>query len=31
MKKLGREPQSAYERLEEVIHWTLKNNRWLIL
>lgn len=30
MKRLGWEPQPAYERLEEVIHWTLKNNRWLI-
>jgi GDP-L-fucose synthase len=31
MKELGWEPQSAYERLEEVIHWTLKNDRWLII
>ena len=29
MKKMGWEPQSAYERLESVINWTLKNDRWL--
>ena len=31
MKQLGWEPQPAYERLEEVVRWTLKNNRWLIV
>ena len=31
MKKMGWEPQSAYERLESVINWTLKNDRWLSL
>ncbi|OUX36970.1 MAG: NAD-dependent epimerase [Candidatus Pelagibacter sp. TMED273] len=30
MKDMGWEPKSAYERLEETIHWTLKNDRWLI-
>lgn len=29
MKSLGWEPQSAYDRLEPVVHWTLKNDRWL--
>tara|TARA_B100000212_G_scaffold90759_1_gene66614 strand:+ start:1937 stop:2962 length:1026 start_codon:yes stop_codon:yes gene_type:complete len=29
MKKLGWNPQSAYERLEKTIDWTLKNDRWL--
>jgi len=29
MKKMGWEPQSAYKRLEEVVEWTLKNDRWL--
>ncbi|MED5475605.1 MAG: GDP-mannose 4,6-dehydratase [Candidatus Neomarinimicrobiota bacterium] len=29
MKKMGWEPQSAYERLESTINWTLKNDRWL--
>jgi len=31
MKKMGWEPESAYERLESVINWTLKNDRWLSL
>jgi len=26
---MGWEPQSAYERLEQVIQWSLKNDRWL--
>ena len=29
MKKMGWEPQSAYERLESVVNWTLNNERWL--
>lgn len=29
MKKMGWEPASAYERLDKVINWTLKNDRWL--
>ena len=29
MKKMGWEPQSAYDRLESTINWTLKNDRWL--
>ncbi|MAU58243.1 MAG: NAD-dependent epimerase, partial [Flavobacteriaceae bacterium] len=29
MKKMGWTPQSAYERLEKVIQWTLQNDRWL--
>ena len=29
MKKMGWEPQSAYDRLESTIKWTLKNDRWL--
>ena len=29
MKKMGWEPQSAYDRLEDVIKWTLNNSRWL--
>ena len=29
MKNMGWEPQSAYRRLENVVNWTLKNNRWL--
>ncbi len=29
MKKMGWEPQSAYKKLEEVVNWTLKNERWL--
>ncbi len=31
MKKMGWEPHSAYKRLEKVIDWTLKNDRWLAL
>jgi len=31
MKQMGWEPESAYERLESVINWTLKNDRWLSL
>jgi len=26
---MGWAPQSAYERLEKTIKWTLKNDRWL--
>ena len=29
MKKMGWEPQSAYDRLESTINWTLDNDRWL--
>jgi dTDP-glucose 4,6-dehydratase len=29
MKKMGWQPQSAYKKLEEVVEWTLKNDRWL--
>jgi len=29
MRKMGWEPDSAYERLESTINWTLKNDRWL--
>ncbi len=29
MKKMGWVPQSAYKKLEEVVGWTLKNERWL--
>ena len=28
-EKTGWSPQSAYERLEKTIDWTLKNDRWL--
>jgi len=31
MKKIGWEPHSAYDRLESVIQWSLKNDRWLSL
>jgi len=31
MKKMGWEPESAYDRLESVINWSLKNDRWLSL
>ena len=29
MKKMCWEPQSAYDRLESTINWTLDNDRWL--
>ena len=29
MKNMGWAPQSAYQRLEQVVSWTLKNDRWL--
>ena len=29
MKKMGWTPQSAYKKLEDVINWSLKNERWL--
>jgi len=29
MKKMGWESSSAYDRLKDVIHWTLENDRWL--
>jgi dTDP-glucose 4,6-dehydratase len=29
MAQMGWEPQSAYDRLESTIKWTLKNDRWL--
>ena len=29
MEKMGWIPESAFKRLEEVIDWTLKNDRWL--
>ena len=31
MKDMGWEPQSAFDRLESTIKWTLKNDRWLSL
>tara|TARA_X000001036_G_scaffold261351_1_gene242925 strand:+ start:3077 stop:4105 length:1029 start_codon:yes stop_codon:yes gene_type:complete len=30
MSKMGWEPQSAFKRLEAVVAWSLKNDRWLI-
>ena len=30
MENMGWTPQSAFERLESVIKWTLDNDRWLI-
>tara|TARA_Y100001958_G_scaffold159180_1_gene159599 strand:+ start:965 stop:1990 length:1026 start_codon:yes stop_codon:yes gene_type:complete len=29
MKKMGWEPESAYDRLEDVVKWSLENDRWL--
>tara|TARA_Y100001935_G_C17270344_1_gene491549 strand:+ start:295 stop:1320 length:1026 start_codon:yes stop_codon:yes gene_type:complete len=29
MKKMGWEPESAYDRLELVVKWSLQNERWL--
>jgi len=29
MSKMGWKPESAYDRLESVIEWSLKNDRWL--
>jgi len=29
MENMGWTPQSAYKRLDQVIEWTLKNDRWL--
>jgi len=29
MKKMGWEPESAYDRLEDVVNWSLENDRWL--
>jgi dTDP-glucose 4,6-dehydratase len=31
MKDMGWVPQPVYQRLEESIHWTLKNDRWLVI
>ena len=31
MKEMGWEPCSAYKKLDEVVKWTLKNDRWLKL
>ena len=31
MKEMGWEPHSAYKKLDEVVKWTLKNDRWLKL
>ena len=31
MKNMGWIPQSAYKKLEQVVDWTLKNDRWLSL
>lgn len=31
MADMGWKPNSAFDKLEEVIHWTLKNDRWLVL
>jgi dTDP-glucose 4,6-dehydratase len=30
MEKMGWKPSGAFERLEEVVHWSLKNDRWLV-
>ena len=30
MANMGWKPQSAFQRLESVIKWTLDNDRWLI-
>ena len=29
MKKMGWTPQSAYKKLEDVVNWSLRNERWL--
>lgn len=29
MKQMGWEPKPVQERIEEVVHWTLENRRWL--
>ena len=29
MEKMGWVPHSAYKKLEQVVEWTLKNDRWL--
>ena len=31
MVNMGWSPQSAFNRLESTIKWTLKNNRWLAI
>ena len=31
MKSLGWEPQPVKERIEEVVNWTLSNDRWLMI
>jgi dTDP-glucose 4,6-dehydratase len=31
MKDMGWVPQPVHARLEESIHWTLKNDRWLVI
>ena len=31
MKNMGWVPQPVHARLEESIHWTLKNDRWLVI
>ena len=31
MKEMGWEPHSAYKKLDEVVKWTLNNDRWLKL
>ncbi len=31
MKKMGWEPQSAFDKLDRVVKWTLENERWLII
>lgn len=31
MKNMGWTPSSAYDKLEEVVHWTLRNDRWLAI
>ncbi len=30
MEKMGWRPNSVFESLEKVIHWSLKNDRWLV-
>lgn len=31
MANLGWQPSSVYDKLEEVVKWSLENNRWLVL
>ena len=31
MKSLGWEPKPVQKRIEEVVNWTLSNDRWLMI